>query len=263
MALTATGAGPGRRRAPGLATDVAIWHEVECGGYRADLPLWISLAARAIPRPGSVPILDIGAGTGRVALALARAGHRVTAVEADRDLADALIARTRGLAVTVVVADARELSLDGERHGLAIVAMQTAQLMGGARGRRGLLVSSAAALRPRAMLACAIVEELELFDAAAGDEPADPDTLELDGARYQSRATRVARQGRRMVIERERTVLASGAPTVVRRHLDRLDVLSAERLEDEGARAGLRVLERTAVPTTDEHAGSTVVMLGA
>ena len=42
-------------------TDV-LWHDLECGGYDLDLPLWRELA----DREGS-PVLDVGAGTGRVA----------------------------------------------------------------------------------------------------------------------------------------------------------------------------------------------------
>jgi SAM-dependent methyltransferase len=254
MALSATGA---------RSSETVVWHEVECGSYRADLQLWLSIAARAIPQPGAAPILDLGAGTGRVALALAEAGHRVTAVEADRDLAAALSTRTRGLPVTVIAADARTLRLDGEPHGLAIAAMQTVQLFGGARGRRAFLAAARAALRPGAWLACAIVEELEPFDAAAGDEPPDPETLTIDGTRYESHAIRVGRDARRTVIERERSISTPGGPAVARRHLDELDLLSADRLEREGARAGLRVLPREAVPATEEHIGSTVVMLGA
>jgi tRNA G46 methylase TrmB len=47
----------------------AIWHDVECGSYQADLPLWEELAQRA---QGAV--LELGCGTGRVALHLARRG---------------------------------------------------------------------------------------------------------------------------------------------------------------------------------------------
>jgi ubiquinone/menaquinone biosynthesis C-methylase UbiE len=44
----------------------ALWHDLECGDYRDDLPSWRSLAATA-----GGPVLDVGAGTGRVTLDLA------------------------------------------------------------------------------------------------------------------------------------------------------------------------------------------------
>src|SRR5206468_3595889 len=72
-----------------------IWHDVECGFYRADLPLWQELAdAETAARPG--PVLDVGAGTGRVALHLARARHRVTAVDCEESLLRALRERATG-----------------------------------------------------------------------------------------------------------------------------------------------------------------------
>src|SRR5208283_2096223 len=47
--------------------DAVVWHDLECGTYRADLPLWRELARDA----GVGPILEIGAGSGRVSLDLA------------------------------------------------------------------------------------------------------------------------------------------------------------------------------------------------
>ena len=78
-----------------------IWHDVECGGYGADLPLW-----RRMAREAGGPVLDLGAGTGRVALDLARHGHDVTALDADADLLDELELRAgeEGLAVSCLVA---------------------------------------------------------------------------------------------------------------------------------------------------------------
>ena len=64
---------------------LVVWHDVECGRYTADLDLWRELAAG---EPG--PVLDVGAGTGRVALALARAGHDVTALDREPELLEAL-----------------------------------------------------------------------------------------------------------------------------------------------------------------------------
>lgn len=84
-----------------------IWHDAECGRYTADLPLWRELAAAAGGR-----ILDVGAGTGRVALDLAAAGHEVLALDRCDALLSALRARerrrTHERAVEAVTADARD-----------------------------------------------------------------------------------------------------------------------------------------------------------
>ena len=62
-----------------------IWHDIECGTYAEDLALWRSLAAEH-----GDPVLDVGAGTGRVALDLAGAGYRVRALDRDPALIEAL-----------------------------------------------------------------------------------------------------------------------------------------------------------------------------
>ena len=66
----------------------AVWHDVECSRYEADLPLWRELA-----RDAPEGVLDVGAGTGRVALRLAYAGHAVTALDLDPELLRVLEAR--------------------------------------------------------------------------------------------------------------------------------------------------------------------------
>ncbi len=83
-----------------------IWHDLECGAYAEDLPLWRSLADEH-----GDPVLDVGAGTGRVALDLARHGHRVTALDPEPELIAELERRAAGLDVTGVVADARDFEL--------------------------------------------------------------------------------------------------------------------------------------------------------
>ena len=42
----------------GAASQEAIWHDVECGGYAADLAVWAELASAA----AGGPVLDLGAG---------------------------------------------------------------------------------------------------------------------------------------------------------------------------------------------------------
>ncbi len=77
----------------GTMSAAAIWHDVECGSYAADLALWEELATEA-----GGPVLDLGCGTGRVALHLARRGHPVLAVDHDPELIAALRERAAGAA---------------------------------------------------------------------------------------------------------------------------------------------------------------------
>jgi len=124
-----------------------IWHDIECGAYGADIALW-----RALAREHPGPLLDVGAGTGRITLDLAREGRRVVALDRDADLLAELSARGAGLEVETVVADAREFSL-AERFALIIVPMQTIQLLGGAGGRRMFLGRARAHLTETGVLA--------------------------------------------------------------------------------------------------------------
>ena len=79
-------------------------------------------------------MLDVGAGTGRVALRLAYAGHDVTALDLDPELLRrARAARRRGrLTVKTLAADANDFTLP-EPVGLVAVPMQTIQLLRDAR----------------------------------------------------------------------------------------------------------------------------------
>jgi SAM-dependent methyltransferase len=245
--------------APALPRSV-IWHDLECGRYGADLGLWTRLATAA-GRGKPARVLDVGAGAGRVALALARAGHSVTALERDPELLGALAQRAEGLpGVEPVLGDARGFALKGPPFDLCVVPMQTVQLFGGSRERGRFLRSAQAHMRPDAVLALAIVTQLDEFDRAAGDATPSPDMVVIDGVRYASRPVRVEVAQRTIEIERERTVPALG----VREHdaitLARVDAAGLGR---EAARAGLRPQRPLAVPATEEHVGSEVVIVRA
>ncbi|MGH2956022.1 MAG: hypothetical protein ACRDL6_03400, partial [Solirubrobacterales bacterium] len=67
-----------REAAAPPAPQVAIWQDVEFGGYAADLPLWLELG-----RAADGPVLELGAGAGRVALHLAERKLAVIALERD------------------------------------------------------------------------------------------------------------------------------------------------------------------------------------
>jgi SAM-dependent methyltransferase len=233
-----------------------VWHDLECGGYRADLRLWHDLAARA-----DGPLLEIGAGTGRVALALARAGHGVIAVERDPVLARELRARAQGLPVQVVCADARDLDLPERGLGLCLVPMQTVQLLAGAAGRGRLLSAVHAHLRPGALLACAIVEQLDAFDDD-GPQPL-PDRVRVDGTLYVSQPTAVRVGPQRVVLERRRESRAADGTRTRTHDAVELDRLSRRELEREAVAAGWQRGRARTIGPTPEHVGSTVAMLRA
>jgi len=118
----------------GVTSDAVIWHDVECAAYDLDLALWRELAERA-----DGPVLDIGAGTGRVAIDLARHGYEVTAIDADPELVHELSARARkrNLRVRTATADARSFELSHEYARVLVGGRRRRQLQH--RGDRSVL----------------------------------------------------------------------------------------------------------------------------
>jgi SAM-dependent methyltransferase len=236
----------------------AAWHEVECGGYAADLAVWERLADGA---EGAV--LELGCGSGRVALHLARRGHEVWAVDADPALLEVLESRgsTEGLAVSAHLADVRSLELDHE-FGLAIAPMQVMQMLGGEGSRYAALERTAGHLAAGGRLAAAIVERpagsVEGVGAAA-----IPDVRELDGWLYSSLAVGVSEDGGGLEVHRLRQAVSPGGALREEAHIDRLENLDADTLELEGTRAGLEPAGRLEVPATAGYLGSTVVVMEA
>lgn len=245
-----------------------VWHDLECGAYRVDVPLWLALAGQA-----EGPILDVGAGTGRVSLELAGAGHDVTAIDRDATLLAALRARASaaGLTVETVCADARSFALARRDFALCVMPMQTIQLLDGADGRIEFLRRARVHLRPGAVVACAILGALEPFDCSTAVLGPTAERASVDGLCYVSRAVRVAQTRSHVVIERDRRISpaaaggehersATAAPAVERDVIE-LDRVSARALTREARAAGLRAEPPLEIAATDEHVGSTVVVL--
>jgi SAM-dependent methyltransferase len=236
----------------------ATWHDVECASYGADLPLWRELAEA---RGG--PVLDVGCGTGRVALDLGSRGHEVVGVDADPELVRLLAerARERKLPVRALTGDARSLAL-GRRFHLAILPMQVAQLLGGAPGRAAMLSAVRRHLAPGGLLAIALADP---FDGIPAEEslPPLPDILEEDGWVLSSTPVAVRVEDGAVAIDRHRQAVSPGGELTEELATIVLDSVSAGALEGEGVAAGFRALSTRHVPPTRDYVGSAVVLLEA
>ncbi len=82
-----------------------------------DVPFWLALAGRE-----GGPIVEWGAGTGRIAIPLARAGSGVTAVELSENMAE--LGRRKGGSVEWVHGDMRSVKL-ARRYRLALCAFNS------------------------------------------------------------------------------------------------------------------------------------------
>ena len=242
----------------GSPTDAATWHDVECASYAADLPLWRALADE---RAG--PVLDLGCGTGRVALDLAARGHQVTGLDADHALVRELVERARALDLPARAhpGDVRSFELDAS-FALAIAPMQVAQLLGGASGRGAMLAAVRRHLEPGGLLGVALADP---FDAVAPGEalPPLPDVLELDGWVLSSRPLEVRDEGDAVAIVRLRQAVSPTGELTEEVVTIFLDSVAAGTLAQEGARAGYGVVPARQVPATRDYVGSTVVLLEA
>jgi SAM-dependent methyltransferase len=237
-----------------MATAAAIWHDVECGAYEADLPLWEELAERG------GPVLELGCGTGRVALRLARAGHRVIGLDHDHDLVLELAQRASGLPLDPRCADALDFELE-EPVSLVLAPMQFLQLLPGSDSRLRCLRRVAASLRPGGVLAAAIVEGAPAAPADA--LPPLPDVRELDdGWIYSSLPTAVATLAAgEIALRRLRQTISPEGSLSEETNEIRIRLLDAAELEGEAKAAGFASAGCRVIHETEAHVGSTVVLL--
>lgn len=241
-----------------MKAGAVAWHDVECASYDADLPLWRQLAEDA-----DGPLLDVGCGTGRVALDLAAQGLAVTGLDSDAELVAELSRRARdsGLRVDAVCADARSFSLP-KRFALAIAPMQVIQLMGGTDGRRSALGRMREHLEPGARAAIALADP---FEAVAPEDalPPLPDVHEEDGWVLSSQPVAVRPENGGVSVERLRQLVSPGGELSEELYSVHLDRVSPAELEHEARSAGLKPAGQLEVAPTPDHVGSTVVLLEA
>jgi len=224
----------------------ALWHDLECGDYREDLPFWRALAAET-----GGPVLDVGAGTGRVTLDLVAAGGDVVALDIEPALLAALAHRA---SVETIVADACAFESD-RRFGLIVAPMQTLQLLD---DRTAFLRRALAHLRPGGLLAAAISDAMDSFDEEH-ELPPPPQALDIGDTRYASQLLAVVEEDGRAAIHRRRQITGRDAERVVV-HLDRV---SPDEVMVEAREVGFIVEPPRRVPETERYLGSTIVVLRA
>jgi len=232
-----------------------IWHDLECGAYTADLETWKGLVEAA---NGSV--LDLGCGTGRVALELGKSGHNVTALDRNSTFVAELRRRARRLPVAAHTGDAAGFELE-QRFGAILAPMQLLQLLEGRSERERCLGCAVEHLRPGGLFAAAIVDGVPT--AAEGEtwEPPLPDAREIDGWVHSSLPLESGIDGERIVVRRLRQVVSPAGDLSENVDETELWALTADGLEDEARAAGLRPAGRRKLAATDAHVGSTVVLM--
>jgi precorrin-6B methylase 2 len=240
-------------------TAPAIWQEVEFGSYGADLPLWVELADQA-----DGPVVELGAGAGRVSLHLAGHGHEVIAVERDAELTEDLenAADARGVSLSVLngdLASAQELELPGQ-PALAIGPLHVIQVLDAA-SRPRLFAHLAKQLAPGGIVALTLVDESTLLSAGTASSQILPDMRELDGWVYSSEPLWVQVGDRALTVRRLRERVSPEGRMEREVHDEVLHRVSPDELDAEAAEAGLRPAGRRQISSGPNEADSVVVLL--
>jgi SAM-dependent methyltransferase len=232
-----------------------VWHEVECGDYTADLPLWEELADQT-----DKPIMELGCGAGRVTLHLAQRNRLlVIGLDRNRELVEAVWEKGHGTTGDAEHEDVRAFEAMATKFGLVIAPMQLIQLLGDSRDRIACLECAVDSMLPGGRAAFAIVEDLPTLPPGQSAPPL-PDVRQIEGWIYSSLPLEPAVGPDSIVLRRLRqTVDPDGNMSDELNEIE-LAVLSAETLEEEGLLAGLRPAGRREIPSTEAHVGSTVVL---
>ena len=232
---------------PDAATAAALarLYDLDLRDDPGDLDLYLALAERADGR-----ILELAAGTGRLAVPLALAGHPVTAV----DLDPAMLDRGRGHAaatgvppdrLSFVEADLLDLRLpDAGTYALAFIALNSIMLLASRDAQRRAIATLASHLAPGGLAAVdawlpdaddlarfdgRVILEWPRTDLETGQVVTKAGSAQHDAATGTVELTAIYEEGRQGELARRWV-----------RH-DRLRLISADELAGFAEDAGLRV----------------------
>jgi SAM-dependent methyltransferase len=231
---------------PAIAAALARLYDLDLVDDPGDVELYLALADRARGR-----VLELAVGTGRVAVPLAAAGHRVTGVDNDRTMLDR--ARARGAAglagsggsLELVEADIVGLALpDGAVFEFAYLALNSLMTLGTRAAQQAAVQALADHLVAGGIAAIDVwlpdAEDLARYDGRlilewARTEPASGATVTKTGSAQYDAAT-----GTVALTSMFEEGPQGEAPARWVRH-DRLRLVSADELTGFAEAAGLRV----------------------
>ncbi len=124
---------------------IVEYYDLEHADYTEDIELLIEFAGL-----GEGPILELGAGTGRILLPLAESGFAVTGVDSSQPMLDVAVARANaaGLDVAFQRGDMAEIgSIPGGPFGMIIASLNSIMHLNAA-GQRAMIRSAYTALAP-------------------------------------------------------------------------------------------------------------------
>lgn len=246
---------PGGGTSHPAVPDEVVWHDAEHGAYAADLELWERLAGEV-----DGEIVDLGAGTGRVALHLAERGHSVLAVDSQPELLAALADRAaaRGLEVATACCDIRELDLR-RRYPLILAPMQLLHIVGGVDGRRRALARIADHLAPGGRFVAALLDD-DYAEGAGHPDPV-PDVRQVDEWVYSSHPTEIRVTHGSILMRRRRQRVAPDGTLTESPYSVSLDRLPMAAFDADVRSAGMRVARAELVPSSLEYEDSIAMIM--
>ena len=233
-----------RHRTDDETADFARLYDLDFVDDPGDLHLYSALAATT-----DQPILELGIGTGRLAVPLAAAGHAVTGVDNDRAMLDRAVATATAAGTTkrleLVHGDIRDVRLPAAgTFGLAFIALNTLMLLSTRDGQRAAVATLAAHLAPDGRAVVDVwqpdADDLSRFDGRVVLEYARPDSTTGGWVTKQASAQHdAARQSVVLTSIYEESRSGEAARRWVRQ--DRLRLISADELSGMAEDAGLEI----------------------
>jgi len=231
---------------PAHAAALARLYDLDLAHDPGDIDLYQALADRT-----GGPVVELCAGTGRIAIPLAKAGHSVTAVDADRLMLDRARAKLSAAGpevarrVTLVDGDLFSVAIAGAgTFRLAILGLNSLLLLGGPRRQREAIAVLAGLLAPGGIAVVdawlPLPDDIGRFDGRLGlewvrrDPESGSDVLKLAAAWYDA-ANRVVTLT---------TIFDEGPPGAPAARWTREDVLhlvAADEMRLQAEDAGLEV----------------------